>query len=340
MWQLNLKPSWGAIVLLAAVCMGCSGGSTEPAEKTEPVRAPERQDGMTAGEIMEKMVATYREADTYMDNAEYGEHFILPDDGVMQQGPSVMVTVMLNRPNRFRIVREAARLDGPSERVESVSDGTKLEATVSRLPEQRLSVPAPEVATLESVAPDPVLREELFPAPVQDMFPQLALLLAADDQKPWPLQAPAGLVLLPQKQLRREHGRNAMCYRVRMPTTMGPQICWIEKDTFLLRRIEITNDELREHLYPNQEFTEFSWQFNFDDATFDAQITKSGFRLPPIEGSDVEVVEALVEEESKPEDGPAIESPPVDEQPDTDDTEQEPPADEAPAAESEVGEES
>lgn len=318
MRKLSSTLTCSTLVLLSAIGVGCGGNSTAPAEKAEnaePAREPERQDGMTAAEIMEKMVAAYREADTYLDNAEYGEHFILPNDGVMQQGPSVMVTVMLNRPNRFRIVREAARLDGPSERVESVSDGTKLQATVSRLPEQRLSLPAPEVATLESVAPDPLLREELFPAPVQDMFPQLALLLSAEDEKPWPLQATAGLVLLPQKELRREHGSNAMCYRVQMQTTMGPQICWVEKETFLLRRIEITNDELREHLYPNQKFTEFSWQFNFDDATFDAQIDKAGFRLPPAEGDDVQVVEAFVEEKPKPEDGPAIDSPPADEEP-------------------------
>ncbi len=60
---------------------------------------------------------------------------------------------------------------------------------------------------------------------------------------------------------------------------MGPQICWIDKQSFLLSRIELPSEELRKRIYPNHEFTSFSWRFDFFDATIEARMPSKVFRL-------------------------------------------------------------
>ncbi len=251
---------------------------------------------MTAEDIMAKMVSAYRDARVYLDNAEYGEHFVLAADGVQRQGPPLSVSVLLKRPNQFRITRVEPRADGNPDAAVVACDGEKLEAMIARLEPQRLSLPAPKVATLGTIAPDPLLRKALFPVPIQDMFPQLALLLADESETPWPLAAPSGLLLLPAKDIHSSGSPPVPCYRVRMQTTMGPQICWIEKETFLLLRMELPSEELRKQRYPDHEFTSFNWRFDFYDATLDVQLPTKTFRLESSDGDPApEVVTAFHE---------------------------------------------
>lgn len=268
---------WSAVLLLAW-CSGCGGApdAEDPADKPEP-----RQLGMTASEIMEKMVATYQQADSYIDNAEYGSHFVLADDGVQRQGLPMTVSVLFERPNRFRITRVEQQLqaDGSAERVLVVSDGDTLEAIIDSLAPQRLSVEAPEVANLKNIAPDPILRSALFPVVVQDIFPQLALLMADKEHPAWALQARSGLSLLPAKDIESSGGISRPCFRVQVSTTLGPQVCWIDQETFLMLRIELPSQELAERNYPNQKFTEYSMRFDFYDVALGVQVRKGDFRI-------------------------------------------------------------
>jgi hypothetical protein len=276
--------------LMVTTAAGCSSPSSD--SPTADVGSPEppRQDGLTAAEIMNKMVAVYRDADVYVDNAEYGEHFVLAGDGVQRQGPPLTVSVLFKRPNQFRITRVEPRSDGEVDAAVVACDGEKLEARISRLEPQRLSLPAPEEATLDTIAPDPLLKQGLFPVPVQDMFPQLALLLADKERTPWPLEGGDHLTLLAPKEIRARGASPLPCYRVQMQTTMGPQICWIDKQKFLLLRIELPSEELRKRIYPNHEFTSFSWRFDFYDATLDVPIPRTTFRLE----ADSEAPEAVL----------------------------------------------
>lgn len=290
--------------LLLVTGMGCSGTAVEaPQQQAEEPR----QQGMTAAEIMEKMVATYRDADSYIDNAEYGSHFVLANDGVQRQGLPISVSVLLERPNRFRITRVEQQLDGTAESVMVVSDGDTLEARIDSLAPQKLSLPAPEQATLNSVAPDPLLREALFPVAVQDIFPQLALLLADQEHPAWPLQAVRGLSLLPAKAIESSGGESRECFRVQVSTTAGPQICWIDQQTFLLLRIEIPSEQLAKQNFPNQEFANYSMRFDFYDVALGVQVRKGDFQLQ----DSGEEQPQLVEQFTKP---AANESPAAEEQ--------------------------
>jgi len=276
-----------AACLLLVACAGCGGSADEPPpqDSVEP-----QQQGMTAAQVMEKVVATYREADSYIDNAEYGSHFVLASDGVQRQGLPISVSVLFERPNRFRIARVEQQLDGTAEAVRVVSDGDTLEANIDSLVPQRLSLDAPQEVTLDSICPDPVLRESLFPVPVQDIFPQLALLLADEEHPAWPLQAVRGLSLLPEKDIQSSGGESRPCFRVQVSTTAGPQICWVDQETFLLLRIEIPSEDLAKQNFPNQEFSSYSLRFDFYDVALGVQVRKGDFQLHKSGDEELELV--------------------------------------------------
>lgn len=274
---------WFACLSVVLCTLGCSSPSTSSETKEQSVdRAPATQDGMTAVQIVERMVEVYHKADTYTDDAVFGQHFVRADDGVKRQTIPLNVSVLFKRPNRYRITRLEPTPDGKDLAAAAIAacDGKQLEGAVSWLEPQRLRLPAPEVATLETVAPDPMLHNALFPVAVQDIFPQLALLLTPEDQKPWPLVAPAGLTLLPPKDLGPED-QLVPCYRVRMQTNVGPQVLWIAKKSFLLLRMEISNDQLCKQLYPHIKFNKFVWQFDFLDVRVDAPASRDLFRMTP-----------------------------------------------------------
>jgi hypothetical protein len=108
-------------------------------------------------------------------------------------------------------------------------------------------------------------------------------------------------VLLPAKEIHARGSQPIDCYRVQMSTTMGPQICWVDKSTFLLLRIELPSEELRKKVYPNQEFTQFSWRFDLYDATLEAQLPSTFFRLQSTDDApEPEIVSTFREAEDKP----------------------------------------
>lgn len=58
------------------------------------------------------------------------------------------------------------------------------------------------------------------------------------------------------------------------------------KESFLLLRVEIPAEKLRERLYPNQEFLQFAFRFDFFNVTLDTRLPKEVFRLDgPPDGS-------------------------------------------------------
>lgn len=291
-----------------------SASHLNPEAQTSP--QPERQDGMTALEIVEKMLAVYGQTDTYVDNAEYAEHFVFKQDGVARQGLPMTVAVMLKRPDRFRLLRLRQLPDGSTAAAVVTCDGEKLQAQVSSLEPQLLELPAPDSLTLESIAPDPLLAEALFPVPLRDVFPQLELLLAGEGETPWVLEAKNRLVLLPPKKISPPGEGDVDCYRVQMPTSAGPQVCFIQKEQFLLRRIEIQNEALQKEMYPDHEFHSFRWQFDFYDIALDPQLPKALFQIDPPEKAEiVDKLEAREESGDEPSNSSAPDAGETDAQP-------------------------
>ncbi|WP_442483091.1 hypothetical protein [Aeoliella sp. SH292] len=303
--------SWSPVCLATMLVLAGCNSPTKVDEAEKDAAATTTQDDMTAKQVVERMVEVYRTANTYMDSAVFGPHFVRAEDGVKRQGVPINVAVLWKRPNRFRITRIEPTADGTDMAAAAVvvSDGTQLEGAVSWLEPQRLRLPAPEVATFETVAPDPLLAKALFPVAMQDIFPQLALLLTPKDQTPWPLATPSKLVLLPSKSIKTQD-QPVPCYRVQMPTSVGPQVLWIAKQSFLLLRVEITNEELQKQLYPHDEFNKFVWQFDFYDVQVNAPASRDLFRLTPAaDGGEPKVVTVFEEMETTEASDPSDENP-------------------------------
>ena len=295
----SVSPVWAAILVLSGLATGCQ----PPAPAEQSANSPDDDtpqaitsvDGMSAVDILQKLVAAYRNTNTYMDNGQFGTHFAFREDGVQRQGMPVTLSLLLQKPNQYRITRIEPQLDGEQVAAVVVSDGKTLEGSISTLEPQRLQLPAPEVLALDAtLVPDPTLRAALFPRPARDIFPQLELLLTPEGKTPWLLETPDELLLLEPKDLVRDDEPTVPCYRVRVATAAGPHTCWIDKSNFALLRIDIENDELAAQVYPGQDFLKFEWRFEFFNVAFDSNMPDEVFHLQPtVEEAKLEVVEAF-----------------------------------------------
>ena len=234
---------------------------------------------MTASQVIAKMAEVYRTAKSYMDNAEYAEHFTDASRGVPQQTHPHVTSVLLNRPNRFRITRFVPAVEGPPQLATVASDGKRLLADVSDFTPQVLEAAAPEVLTPEKVAPDPLLREALMPVPMENLFPQLSLLLVTEAHPSWPPLADDRLEMLPPKLLVRRGHASYECFRVRVATSLGAYVYWIDRESFLLHRLELPSDEVRKLHYPDRRLGSYRLIIDFFDVAIDVEVPDDAFQL-------------------------------------------------------------
>lgn len=288
---------------VAGGCGGPSSSEKPPAEAAaKPEPTPEEIEGVTAGEVLARLAAAYQSADTYFDNAEYHERSVYREEGVPIEPPPHVVSIAFERPRRLRIGHEFAAAAGRGLTVTLATDGDRLRLRTTDRPEQMLDRPAPETLNSVVLTSDEAINEIVFPVPMENLYPQLDLLLA-DEENPAALLAGAKGTLLKSKQL-----NGADCYRVRIDRPAGVYVLWIDKASPLLRRLDIPTDEVRRQLDPDNDLLRLELWIDFHGAGFGAPINFRTFQLEPAEG--VELVESFGK-------APA-ESQPEDDQPDAD----------------------
>ncbi len=259
--------------LLLTLAVVLASGCSQP-ETPKPATA----DDAAARELIDEVRAKYRELGFYVDNAEYRERFAVKGNPEFFASPPHVVSVLLERPNKFRIARQVPEADGPGLSVVTASDGTTQRSFVSDLPTQFLEQPAPEILATDKLATDPVLREELLPVPVANLYPQLDLLLA-DGKRDDTLTGTAYQFL---SELALESGP---CWRVRIITDSGDRVAWIDQSTKLLRRMEIPSDAARKVVDPDGNFRRYELWIDFLDANTDTMAADSAVQLTPPEGA-------------------------------------------------------
>lgn len=252
-----------------ATSNGTPTGATGPGYDGDPAAAA----------VLQSMAAAYRDATSYFDNAEYRESFIRQGEDVLVEPPAHQVTVAFERPNRVRLLRRVPEGGSPGLAVSVATDGQRLLATVSDLPDQVLDLPAPESLTPRTIAPDPALYGSLFPVPMENLFPQLDLLLATEDSPP-ALFASAEPTLLPNREL-----DGVDCSRVALKRPSGEYVLWIDAENHLLRRMEAPTDEVRRQLDPRGVMLEWRLWIDFQDATLGGTMADSVFQITPADGA-------------------------------------------------------
>lgn len=274
-----------ALASLIAVSLGCGRSESGIGPDERSTQENTEYDGLTASQVTLKMVETYRRATNYMDNAEYAEHFSDANKRVPEQTHPHVTSVLFERPNRFRITRFVPAVEGPAQLITVVSDGERLLAEASDLGPQILDIRAPSEATLESVATDPLLRETLFPVPIENLYPQLSFLLAKESSPPQPARAEDRLEMLPPSPLERKGYPTVDCFRVRLPSPLGAYVYWIDRKSFLLHRLELPSEEVRKIHYADRDLGSYQLVIDFFDVAVDLEIPDSAFTLEVPQGS-------------------------------------------------------
>jgi outer membrane lipoprotein-sorting protein len=264
--------------LSVALAVGCS--KSPPSTDSDAERAASMA---RAVEITSRMLQAYREADSYSDHATYVEESVLRGEGVAHELPYYQMSLALDRPNRLRLTFAEALTgaSGAQQGFDVASDGEFIRASLPEIPEQMVEKPAPAEFTTANVLPDPLIREMLLERALSDVFPQLAMLLnQSDDDEHAVFPDDSNPRLLPDAE-RNGH----LCYRVATSHPEGTRVLWIDRETYILRSVELPVEVHRQRIDPDRNFLRFSVRIDIEDATFNAEIDESSFTLEPRPGA-------------------------------------------------------
>jgi hypothetical protein len=235
-----------------------------------------------AVEITGKMLARYREADSYTDNATYVEESVIRSEGVPRELPFFEMSVAFARPNRVRVAFSEAvpTVKGSEKGFEFACDGELMRAALPEIPDQMVENPAPAALDSSNVLPDPLIVAKLSNRPLSEVFPQLAMLLnTSDDDDAAVFPHDSNPRMLADDKL---NGRK--CYRVATSNPEGTRVLWIDRETYDLHRMELPVESYRRQMDPERMYLQFSVRIDFKNSTFDARIDKESFVMDPKPG--------------------------------------------------------
>lgn len=194
------------------------GGGTVEHGKSKPAA------DYTAREILQRLLATYRQAQTYQDQAVVRLSFQQGEQPVSEEYPAA---VAFERPNKLSLAAYQATVK---------SDGDELRARIDdpdtgHVDNQVVVRPAPKELKLSDLASDQLLYD-ILSSQLRRQPIQLELLLES-----------GGLVSafsadVACQRLADEQHEGEMCFRVEVPSPGGPFVFWIDQDAFLLRRLD------------------------------------------------------------------------------------------------------
>jgi thiol-disulfide isomerase/thioredoxin/outer membrane lipoprotein-sorting protein len=251
-----------ALTLLLA---SCSEPGT-PAKKSKQI-SPEQ--------LLAKLRSTYAGMKSYSDNAVVVERGVSRSRGTVTEIPYSRTSLLFERPNRYAISYEhgVASSQG-SDQYRVACDGQRVRSSASELPEQIHEAVAPIVLTTDNLIPDPELRQAILQVAMENLFPQIALLLKADIEKPIFPRA-TRMELLPESNI-----GEAQCHRLALTESEGTRVLWIDKSKCILRRMELPIDNQREQMDPTGQYKTFSVDMDFENVVIDAEFDDAAVTIP------------------------------------------------------------
>jgi hypothetical protein len=299
------------LVLLAPLLAGCERPAGAVASQDQQATSAiasatsEQQVGTTAAQVLDEMVAAYQGAESYFDNAEYCERHVYQADGVEVLPPPHVMSVAFRRPNCVRIQRNVPAGDGPGLEVTVACDGERYRAFISDLADQSLDRPADSMLVYNNISPDELLSRVLTPVPLENLYPQLDLLVSSKSAPP-KLLAGAKSKLLASA----EHG-GVKCQRVELSRGDQAWVLWIDEAEHVLRRLDMPTEDVRLALDPSGNLKELELWIDFRDATIGTPLADSAFAVDfPVAAKPTEqlVAPGAEEETTEPVDTRAIEA--------------------------------
>jgi thiol-disulfide isomerase/thioredoxin len=263
------------LCLLALCSPGCDqgGSATSPGSTTAT-------SGQTASEVLAQMVSAYRETDRYSDRANYILQRVKRTEGVKRENLLFELSLASARPNKIRFHYQRMYPSSQKKvKFDLASDGELVRTLAGQLPGQIHEAVAPELLTAENFIPDPFMRDMVLQVPVENIYPQLSLLLATGDDAS--LFANDGKPrLLEPEQL---HGRQ--CHRVSFESTNGTRVLWIDVETHALRRMKLPTEGQLATLDPQDKYSHYAVWIDYLEPTLDAKADAVEFALTVPEGA-------------------------------------------------------
>jgi thiol-disulfide isomerase/thioredoxin len=270
-------PALLAACLALAIAVGChretpSGpkGPTPVEQAAQSKEAGQDKSKPTTGrDVLNRMVAAYRKASSYADAGTV--RLLAESDGRKVREETANFSCALLRPNKLRMQAYDAML---------VCDGQKCFAAIEGLPGQVVLKQAPTSLSMRTLDSDPVLIRAMTQGFGGGM-PQPVLLMADD-----PLKA-----LLPgnEEPVLSETGQieGRDCYRVKVTWPEGVATLWIDKESFVLRRMLLPTEELRRAMGREQAIDNLSLVAEFTGAQIDGTIAPKAFEYETPKGAEI-----------------------------------------------------
>jgi len=271
----RLLLSFFAAAFLMVFCLvGCKRAESEKSSDTSAAPGktakPSPESATASGRkldngraVLEALAAAYRSAKTYSDK---GTVRITAQAGDKNIDRTVDFAVAYQRPNKLRMEAYAAKI---------VIDGKKFYASIDDLPGQVLEKDAPAELTMKSVYCDRILIDASFNG-FAEAVPQIPLLL--DDK--------AIDILLRDAEEPKliEPGEidGRRYYRLQIRRPAGLSVLWIDKETFVLRRMILPTNDLRRQMSESLggvQIETLSVVADFSDARLNGQIDQQAFQF-------------------------------------------------------------
>jgi len=263
-WRSQALAMFSTLTLLG---LGCSG--TEPAA---PPNLEQTTSGQTASEVLEQMVAAYEQSDRYSDRATYNLETVRRTEGVKREKLLFDLSLALERPNKIRF-RYQQMYPRSRRKVsfEIVSDGKLVHSLAGELPDQVHETQAPEKLTPENFISEPYVRETVLKVSLENIYPQLSMLLATGDYKlVFPNDAKPRF--LEQQKL---NGRD--CHLVALESAEGQRVLWIDAETHALRRMKLPLEAQLATLDPSDKYSHYSVWIDYVEPVLNAELDSITF---------------------------------------------------------------
>jgi hypothetical protein len=224
---------------------------------------------LSASEILKRLLATYRQANTYRDNAVVRLAFRQSGQPVFQEQP---FAVAYERPDKLSIHAFQATVK---------CDGRELKARIedaasNNVDNQIVVRSAPKPLKLKDLASDELLYETIS-SRLRRQPVQLELLLEAGG-----LVAAFDADVACQRLADKEQG-SKLCFRVEVPSPGGAFVFWVDQQDFILRRLDYPVAALVADLANDPSISQLELFADFRDAAINVPLNPGQFVLdvPP-----------------------------------------------------------
>lgn len=230
---------------------GSANGSSTSSEKP------------TAKQLLERMVAAYRNATTYQDQGVV--YFDAQIDGqkVGDANEPKPFSLSLVRPDKFHVEAYDTAV---------ISDGKDCWSFTQSVPDQIVKIAPPAELNMDSAFSDPLLRFLRSGSAVGDL-PQMVLLTSKDPLKSLLVQGEEPSLLEPEKW------QDWTCQRVSIKRPDGTLILWIDPQTSILRRIDYPVDAISRDLAQQGKVQSARLTAEFRGAQIGGTVDPGYFRL-------------------------------------------------------------